>query len=60
MTLRDDPIPRNAPLDAEPYTEQDLIRVRQNGRARVMALILGGFALLVFLITIAKLRHGHG
>ena len=37
----------------------DLIRTRQLGRARVMALLLGGFALLVFFITIAKLRHGH-
>ena len=38
----------------------DLIRRRQHGRARVMALLLGAFALLVFFITISKLRHGHG
>ena len=37
----------------------DLVRRRRQGRALVMALILGGFALLVFFITIAKLRHGH-
>ncbi len=37
----------------------DLIRARQLARAKVMALLLGGFALLVFFITIAKLGHGH-
>jgi hypothetical protein len=37
----------------------DLVRARQLARARVMALLLGAFVLLVFFITIAKLRHGH-
>ncbi len=37
---------------------EELIRSRQRGRARVMAVLLGGFALLVFFITIAKLNGG--
>ena len=35
--------------------EEDLIRSRQKSRALVTALILGGLALLFYLITIAKL-----
>ena len=38
--------------------DQDLIRARQKGRAIVMALLLGGFALLIFFITLAKTKHG--
>ena len=38
--------------------EQDLIQARQRGRARVMGLLLGGFVILIFLITIAKIRQG--
>ena len=38
---------------------EDLIRRRQRGRAIVMALILGAFVLLTFLISIAKIRAGH-
>ncbi len=37
---------------------EDLIRQRQKGRAIVMALLLGGFVLLVFAITIVKIRAG--
>ena len=37
---------------------EELVRRRQRGRAIVMALILGGFVLLVFFITIAHLKHG--
>ena len=36
-----------------------MVRARQRGRAIVMALLLGGFALLTFLISIAKIRAGH-
>ncbi|WP_375391609.1 hypothetical protein [uncultured Sphingomonas sp.] len=39
--------------------DEDLVRGRQKGRAIVMALILGGFVLLVFFISIAKIRQGH-
>ncbi len=35
--------------------EQDLVRARQNSRARVTALLLGGFVILMFAITIAKM-----
>lgn len=34
--------------------EDELIRKRQRDRARVMALLLGAFVILMFLITIAK------
>ncbi len=40
--------------------ESDLIRARQRSRARVLGLVLGGFAILVFLIAIAKIRAGMG
>jgi hypothetical protein len=35
--------------------EDEVVR-RQRERARVMALLLGGFVVLMFLITIAKTR----
>ncbi len=34
--------------------DDELIRKRQRERARVMALLLGGFVVLLFFITIAK------
>ena len=34
--------------------EAEIIRKRQRERARVMALLLGAFVILMFLITIAK------
>jgi hypothetical protein len=34
--------------------DQDVIRKRQRDRARIMALLLGGFVVLLFFITIAK------
>jgi hypothetical protein len=34
--------------------EDEVIRKRQRERARVMALLLGAFVILMFLITIAK------
>ena len=39
-------------------TREDLIRRRQNGRARVMALLLGAFVILIFAVSIAKIRAG--
>lgn len=38
---------------------QDEVRARQRSRARVTALILGGFAILFFFVTIAKIRGLH-
>lgn len=37
-----------------PQAEDEIVRKRQRERARVMALLLGGFAVLLFFITIAK------
>jgi hypothetical protein len=34
--------------------EDEVIRKRQRERARIMALLLGAFVVLMFLITIAK------
>ena len=35
--------------------DQDLVRKRQRDRAKLMALLLGGFVVLMFAITIAKM-----
>ena len=35
--------------------EEDVIRRRQRERARIMALLLGAFVVLLFFITIAKI-----
>ena len=43
-----------------PQSESDVIRARQRSRARVMAWLLGGFCILMFAITIAKIRAGMG
>lgn len=40
--------------------EAELVRARQRGRARVMALLLGLFVVLVFAISIVKIQLGHG
>jgi hypothetical protein len=42
----------------DPLREEDLIRSRQRGRARIMAVLLGAFVILVFAISIAKIRAG--
>jgi hypothetical protein len=34
--------------------EEEVIRKRQRARARIMALLLGAFVVLLFFITIAK------
>ncbi len=39
--------------------EEKLIRARQKSRSLVMALILGGLAILFFAVTIAKIQAGH-
>jgi len=38
-----------------PRPEDEVIRKRQRDRARVMAILLGAFAVLMFAITIAKM-----
>ncbi len=38
--------------------DEDLVRKRQRDRARIMALLLGGFVMLMFAITIAKMTVG--
>ena len=35
--------------------DQDLVRARQRERARITALLLGAFVILMFAITIAKM-----
>ena len=39
----------------DPRPDEKLIRTRQRSGAKITALLLGGFVLLVFLITIAKI-----
>ena len=38
-----------------PQPEDELIRKRQRERARLMAILLGAFVVLMFAITIAKM-----
>jgi len=38
----------------EPKAEAEIIRKRQRARARITALLLGAFVILMFFITIAK------
>ena len=42
----------------EPEPEAEIIRERQRARARIMAWLLGSFAVLLFLITLAKIGAG--
>ena len=42
----------------EPTPEAEIVRARQRERAKIMAWLLGGFALLLFLITLAKIGAG--
>ena len=37
---------------------EDLIRARQKARARIMALLLGAFVILIFAISIVKISAG--
>ncbi|HEU0045707.1 hypothetical protein [Sphingomonas sp.] len=40
--------------------DEDLVRRRQRSRNLILALLLGAFALLTFLIAMAKITGGHG
>jgi hypothetical protein len=42
----------------EPKPEQEVVRVRQRSQARITAWLLGGFVVLLFLITLAKITTG--
>jgi hypothetical protein len=42
-------------IGKEPRPESEVIRARQRARARIMAWLLGGFVVLLFLISIAKM-----
>jgi hypothetical protein len=42
----------------EPKPEAELIRARQQARARITAWLLGAFVILLFLITLAKIGMG--
>ena len=42
-----------------PMPEDEIIRARQKARARLMALLLGAFVVLLFAITIAKMSINH-
>ncbi len=46
----------------DPVPHADLVRRRQRARATVLAVLLGAFVVLVFAISIAKIRAGmnHG
>lgn len=43
---------------SDPRPEDEIIRSRQRERARIMAWLLGGFVILLFFITIAKIGAG--
>lgn len=38
-----------------PHPEEEIVRKRQRERARLMAVLLGAFVVLMFAITIAKM-----
>ncbi len=41
--------------DGGPRPDDEVVRARQRSSARITAWLLGGFALLLFLITLAKI-----
>jgi hypothetical protein len=45
-------------MNPDPRPHADLVRRRQRSRAVVLGLILGAFVILVFAITIAKIKAG--
>ena len=51
-----DPSPWTPAPDAP--DAQDAVRKRQRGRAVVMAVLLGALVVLIFFVTIAKIRAG--
>lgn len=53
--MSDDLINKPAP---EP-SETETVRARQKSRALVMAVLLGAFVVLIFAISIVKIKLGH-
>ena len=52
--------PDPSPWQPVPVSDTgDLVRGRQRGRAIVMAVLLGALVLLIFFVSIAKIRAGH-
>jgi hypothetical protein len=48
-----------SPWKATPVADTgDAVRGRQRGRAIVMAVLLGALVVLIFLVTIAKIKAG--
>ena len=43
----------------DPRPDEELIRRRQQARARIMALLLVAFVVLTFAISIVKISEGH-
>lgn len=59
MTQPDDaPRPDASPWQKPGAAQSDAIRKRQRSRSVVMALLLGAFAVLMFGISIAKIKAG--
>lgn len=40
------------------HDDDDLVRTRQRGRATVMALLLGALVVLIFAVSITRIRQG--
>ncbi len=62
MSERDDDLIRgraSVPPVADAQASTDAIRARQRSRARIMAVLLGAFVILVFAISIVKIQLGH-
>jgi hypothetical protein len=60
MSGRDDDLMKGrAAAPADP-TGTDAVRARQRSRARVMAVLLGAFVVLIFAISIVKIAAGYG
>jgi hypothetical protein len=53
MPDKNDDVMRSLPADQQAQLEKT-----QKGRARVMALLLGAFVVLVFAISIVKIKEG--
>ncbi|WP_404335250.1 hypothetical protein AB2M62_15645 [Sphingomonas sp. MMS12-HWE2-04] len=62
MTQREDDLIRGraSVTPPGPIDHTEMVRARQRSRARVMALLLGSFVVLIFAISIVKIAQGYG
>jgi hypothetical protein len=60
MTERDDDLIRGRDAAVPPVDATELVRARQRSRARLMAVLLGAFVVLVFAISIVKMQLANG